>query len=432
MAIRKVSGASQLKQALSQAGGGDTIKLSGGNYGALNLSNFNKAVTIESDSGRNPATFSTIKLNKSANVTLDSLEFAGRGGGVGVQIKDSRNITIEDSDFARFYKGITANDSHGIKVIKNLFTAHTEDAMAFSGVHGLLVSNNKVDGMRTNGGAHKDMIQLHGGGGSGPSSNVVIRDNTLISKDGNTQAIYIGNSNGGPYRNITIDDNNIISGHHHGISVARTEGLRITNNSVLKDGGLASKGVHVPKINVDGGSRNVVITNNTAHDVPNDRGGWQVSNNKIVSPGTKAGSRDKKAGISDRDDRDARDGGSFEPEARSNDRWDDSSDTFRFDGDAVRGWTKGKVRDFDDGDEIRLDDYETGTFKGWGKGVQIRDRGQEAVIDDYDGLEKLIARSKDVDAVVWKGKDVLVLRIEQSDGVHAIQLHGIDDPMALI
>ena len=294
--------------------------------------------------------------------------------------------------------------------------------MAFSGVNGLMVVGNRVDGMQTNGGLHCDMIQMHGGGGAGPSQNVTFRGNVLESEDGNTQGIYIGSSYGGAYRNITIDNNTVINGHHHGITVARTDGLKITNNTVLKGPGLPSNLVHTPKINVDNGSTNVVITNNTAHDVPDDRAGWTVANNNIVGPRAALGAAALAAAATAAD-------------AAAGSELDDAggSDTFLFDGGEVRGRTRAAAEgvELDAGDVLRLAGYEPGTFAGQGAGLHVGNGGRAATVDSAAGLKTLIAGSADVEGVA-KNDDVLVLRIEQSDGTHVIRLQGLDDVLDLL
>lgn len=421
MAIRTVANASQLNAAIRSASSGDTIQLKAGNYGTVKIANSSKALSIESESAWNPATFKAVTVVKSSNLTLDNLEFQGStsggwGTGIGLKITDSRNIRVEDSDFQDFYKGVTASNSQGITVARNEFMRQSEDAMAFGNVNGLQILGNEVKGMKTPVQQHHDMIQITPVGGM--SSNVVIRGNVLDSNDLITHGIYIGNS-GGSYRNITIEDNKVIGGHLHGITVGKTIGLNINDNIVLRDGASGStRQIDTPTINVANGSSNVKINGNTAYDINSPSG---VGYNKIVPVSVKF------SGSTAPDISGSTPGSPAPsptpPSSSGND------DVFRFNGGDVRGWTKQDVRnvDLNGGDEIQFSGYDAGTFKAisGGNWLQVSGDGRSATIDSRADLKELIQASGDVKALDWG--ETLALRINQDDGTHAFVMQGIGD-----
>ena len=63
------------------------------------------------------------------------------------------------------------------------------------------------------------------------------------------------------YQNITIENNVIYNAHSHGITVGETDGLTISNNTILhnRDSG-AGELVFVPTINVANASVDVTVT----------------------------------------------------------------------------------------------------------------------------------------------------------------------------
>ena len=91
---------------------------------------------------------------------------------------------------------------------------------------------------------HADMIQFWTNGTTSPSSDITIRGNILNSGAGwFTQSIFMRNElvDSGKaeaemfYRNVIIEDNVIINAHLHGISVGETAGLKIANNTVIRN-----------------------------------------------------------------------------------------------------------------------------------------------------------------------------------------------------
>jgi hypothetical protein len=289
-----VSNLTELYAALSQAQGGETILLEGGDYGALSLTSrsgfdvtFPDTVTITSADPANPAVFNWMDIHDAANLTLDGLTFDytfakghphfiepfevnnstnitirnsifdgdlaqgvseiedGYGWGKGLSVKSSSHIVIENNEIFDFMRGfimaggtdlvVRGNDVHSVRI----------DAMNFIRVENILIEENYLhDFIRAPGaGDHADMIQFWTNGTTAPSTNVTIRSNVLMAAGGEaTQSIFMRNEEvdrgrAGEemfYRNILIEDNVIINGHVHGITVGETNGLVIRRNTLLR------------------------------------------------------------------------------------------------------------------------------------------------------------------------------------------------------
>lgn len=339
-----VSSTAELMAALEAADGSTTILMEGGAYGDLSLSAeqqpfavFSAEVTIKSADPGNPASFSGMDLNGVQNLTFDAITFDyqaesgaevwlrpfnvenssqitirnstfdgdlaeglgvaedGYGTGTGLRVKESSQITVENNEFYNFKTGVgfaqvtdlnfTDNDIHHIR----------SDFSNFIEVKDVLIEGNYFHEPRSAEltGDHEDMIQFWTANTDSPTENVIIRGNVLDSGDGNeTQSIFMRNNlvdNGQAgeemfYRNIVIEDNVIHNAQTHGITVGETDGLVISNNTLLQNKDSGDDGnVNMPAINVAEASTNVTVTDNIATRLNvGDGEGWTVSNNLIV------------------------------------------------------------------------------------------------------------------------------------------------------
>jgi hypothetical protein len=279
MATFSVSNSSQLKSALGRAHGGDTIKLAGGSYGSLSLSNkFNGNVTIKSDGN---AKFSTMTLNSAANLTLDNITFAGSG--TGLKANGGTNITVNNCDFRDLSYGASFMKVAGLKVTNNYATEMVYDAFRFAGVNNVTISGNTYQERGSKAGPnHKDFIQFWTES-AGPSKNITITGNKFYSDDNSTHGIFMNGDNysGGSFQNVYIANNYFKSSHTHGITVAHGNDVEIRNNTLIQDGR------YPPLINVTPDSKYVKIIGNTAPSVPNEGNStWDVSGNRETGRGT--------------------------------------------------------------------------------------------------------------------------------------------------
>ena len=347
-----VSSAAELMTALAGATGGETILLTAGNYGDLNLwsqkqpfVHFASEVTIKSADPGNPASFSSTHLTGVSNLTFDGVKFdyhALTGAATNVrpfEISSSDHITILNSTFdGDLASGLSAEDN-GYGTGFALFTSASQDiriennefynwyrAGVFAGTKDLVVKGNNVHSISSDGfdfaqvnnvliednhihdfavspttTAHLDMIQFWTSGTTAPSTDIVIRDNFLNSGGGHwTQSIFMRNEmvdafGSGPemyYKNITIENNVIYNSFAHGITVGETNGLNIQNNTILYNQDSNSDGTGgLPTITLAEKSLTVTVTGNILPQALNftPAPGWTVANNLQVQYGNPEG-----------------------------------------------------------------------------------------------------------------------------------------------
>lgn len=329
-----VSSQAELNEALKNASGGDTILLSEGNYGGLSIEGrkYDSEIVIKSANPDAPATFNSLNLHRTENVTLDGLLFdydhapgaffktsdfnvtygenitirnsefdgveEGFGLGFGLVVRWTEGFTLENTTIHEFYRGFVIRESQDIVVEGNELYGMSSDGLNFAEVENVRIADNYLHDFARpeDSGAHPDMIQFWTNGTSAPSKNIVIRDNRLDIGDGMwTQSIFMRNekvdSQGGGrdffYENILIEDNVIINGHLHGITVGETDGLTIRNNVVLHaEGGqdAGGGGVSIPSMRVKANSTDVEITGNITSYIEENSGldRWDIGGNVFL------------------------------------------------------------------------------------------------------------------------------------------------------
>ncbi len=343
-----VSTLNGLYSALAKATGGETILLAPGDYGKLSLGSrsgfditFPSNVTIASADPNKPAVFSQMDLSGAANLTLDGLTFDytfkpgdaiytrpfavnasdnitirnstfdgdvasgvsavdnGYGFAVGLSVRGSTGIKVEDNEIFNFHRGMTVSESGNLTIVGNDIHSIRSDGMDFAEVKNVLIAENTIHDFRGSLAStdHRDMIQFWTNGTDSPSENIIIRGNTLDIGTGTaTQSIFMRNDLvdrglAGTemfYRNVLIEENVIVNAHAHGITVGETAGLVIRNNSVLHNDGRnadgADQAVEIPQITVSRDATGVIIANNATGGLNGWSGqaGWQVRDNAFV------------------------------------------------------------------------------------------------------------------------------------------------------
>lgn len=300
---------------------GGTILLAAGNYGNMTslLNNMNPSapLIIASADPANAAIIEATDVRNSSNITFANLNFFANGtpelprwnidppprdgqfpelpsqpGGTGLRIRDSNNITVTGSNFSGHSRGISSSTSSNIRITNSMFNNTTMDHMAFTDIHGLLIEGNYTRGHQTLWRQHNDIIQFWNIPNTGPSSDIVIRNNVLTSSqlpgsNGSPQGIFMYNeevqrNGGGPdefYRNVLIENNTIITDHPNGMVLGAGDNIRVRNNTVRLDcAGERSPGRH-PRINLHDQSTNVELTGNSTNQI-------QASGNDMVRPVT--------------------------------------------------------------------------------------------------------------------------------------------------
>ena len=336
-----LSSIKELKRALSNAKGGETLLLAPGNYGKTSFKNlkFPSLVTITSADPGNPANFyQSIRIIKCANIKLDHVNFIrekvpsagwspqlevwqvdnftlsnsvitsplptadqkpekaieGIPYGGAILFRGGSNILAEKLTISNTHRGIIVfNDTNNLTIKDNHMHKVREDGVHIGGsARNILIENNEFTEFVLAPKDHGDMIQIRADGKKKPGpTNIKIRNNYFAqgSSEHFTHAMLLADM-----ENFTITGNIISNGHLHGISFSRSKNGTISNNILLP----ANEGVPrlgrkiVPQIRVGRKSENITVKNNvTLHKVEIDktiRSEVTTQNNSILSetPGT--------------------------------------------------------------------------------------------------------------------------------------------------
>jgi Ca2+-binding RTX toxin-like protein len=292
--ILYVTSATELVAALQSATVGSTITLAPGDYGdvLINQQNFASEVTIKSADADEPATFNTIRIMHSSNLTLDGIEVAFKptattvlfdnavsisgssgvsvinstihGGpavnGVlptetdldasrnvlglptarGINVVNSSDITIADNDISFFAKGVTLSSVDGLTIQSNEIHEMRTSLIAGGDVSNALIDANHLyhsnpwnfGGL----GDHGDFIILWTTPTQdGPSENITITNNFI---DQGTKSGILGiylddNANLKGHVNVTIDNNVISNANALGILLENVDGV-VSNNTLIQ------------------------------------------------------------------------------------------------------------------------------------------------------------------------------------------------------
>ena len=274
MSTIQISTQAQLDAALSKSTGGDTFVLAAGSYD-VNLSNktFTSPVIITSANSSNQARISYTKLNNVSNITFKGLEIGrslsssespdssymaritggsnitydsvyvhgslddnAKNDGVGIYFSGSKNVTVTNSKFEQLARGAFFSGTSSVTVSKNTLTALRSDGLDFSSVTNVVIDGNTFKDFQRNSSDHPDAIQFWTTNTTTPSSNITIRNNVVLTGEGNgMQGIFLRDEKGGlPYQNVTIE-NNFIQGTNmaNGIYVEGGKNVAVRNNTVV-------------------------------------------------------------------------------------------------------------------------------------------------------------------------------------------------------
>jgi hypothetical protein len=261
-----VSDAAQLQAALSSAKSGETILLSSGNYGSLNIyqKNFTgSGITIAAASstadavitGLHISASSGIKLSgldlnctsnsnnsfaydvlTSSNITLTGLTVHGAGTSSGLEIEKSSNVVVSNSTISNVWNGIVELNNSNISITGNTLTRIGGDGIDNGGSSNVTISNNSftnfLGGSSTQ---HPDAIQFWTTNTTQSASNIVVSDNNIsVGSGAQVQGIFMTDQVGNlPYENVTITGNTVTAEMYNGIVVNDGTNVTVTGNTVV-------------------------------------------------------------------------------------------------------------------------------------------------------------------------------------------------------
>jgi parallel beta-helix repeat protein len=300
-----------LVSALKAAKAGDVVQLAAGNYSNVTLSGlkFAGTVTITSQDPNHMAVmngftvkdsdglkFQGLEMNvdpgkaypyqvwSSNNVTFDGVKVHGtmddnpHNDVGGVQIRNSTNVTVSNSEFQQLEHGISHLDSNGITVNNNYFHDLRTDGVRGGGSSKVTVKDNFFTDFDPAEGDHPDAIQLWTTNTTKIASDIVITGNVVVRGEGSAiQGVFLRDQVGGlPFTNVTISNNMVVGGLTQGIGVVGGQNVTISNNTVV---GLPDQRSSILTNDVTG-----TVSNNTGTHFRIDPGPAESGNKTVESP----------------------------------------------------------------------------------------------------------------------------------------------------
>jgi len=330
-----VTNATELQAAIATAPSGSTIHLAEGHYGTLALSGVAPGLTLTADRDA-PAVLGGLDLRGVSGLALDGIVFDyaftagdaihiqpfgirnsdnivirnalfdgddavgtgttadGYGYGTGLNIQDSQNVAVLDSEITGFMKGIKIRNGDDIVLEGNDFHSMRSDAISLSTFRNLVIEDNHFHDRRgvPDSADHPDFIQLMSKNADVPASGLILRGNLFDIGDGDkSQSIFLNNRavSGGAgeemfYRDFLIENNVVINAQSNGLVVGAVDGLILRNNTLLHADPLGGGDSAPPEIKLAANSKNVVLENNITSGIRGHDGqaDWQVSGNVTV------------------------------------------------------------------------------------------------------------------------------------------------------
>ncbi len=335
----------ELRAALNEAGPGETVQLKPGRYEEVSMRKIagaeDQPIKITSIDPMEPARIGNMRLHEAAHIVLDKLVFDyefsagdkihlrpfqitnsqdivvrnslfdgdvahgvsensdGFAYTFGLGVRQVDGLTVENNEIHTFFRGIVISSSQNILIKNNDVHSLRMDGMNFSEVQDVRIEGNHIHDFDRSPDTrdHADMIQFWTNRTKKPTENVTIHGNVLNSEDGLfTQSIFMRNDLvdrglAGEemfYRNLVIEDNVIINAHLHGISIGEANGVKIENNSVIRNAESEGKrnniSLYDPRISVSKTSKNVRIVNNVVSRISGfeRQSDWEAHNNFMI------------------------------------------------------------------------------------------------------------------------------------------------------
>jgi hypothetical protein len=154
--------------------------------------------------------------------------------GTGLRIASATAVTVSDSDFIGWERGLTMTLTDGFTVKGNHFTRMRVDGLDVALSHKGVIEANNCEGFRRLTDEHPDCIQLWSRPTVAPVSDVAIRGNKAT---GDMQGVGMFNHirdgvDDGGFDRIVIEDNDIATSHPQGIALYDGRDSIIRNNRV--------------------------------------------------------------------------------------------------------------------------------------------------------------------------------------------------------
>jgi len=270
MAVINVSSSAALVAAVKSARPGDEIRVAAGNYADVTIKGVKPAgmVSITSADPANPAVFSDFvvsgssnlnisglkmvvpdnsrvwypfQIQSSSNITIADTVFDGPGlnpvqSTSGLQVRDSKSISIQSSEFKNLVYGVGFSNSTNVSVSDSVFHDIRVDGIRGTGNSQVKFTNNFFTNFRPNEGEHADAIQLWTTAGGAAATDVTITGNTIVRGENGKaiQGIFLRDQVGGmAFTNVVVKENIVIGGSYNSIALDGVASGQVAGNKVL-------------------------------------------------------------------------------------------------------------------------------------------------------------------------------------------------------
>ena len=241
---------------------GDTIYLAPGAYTAMSMAGMNPAgmVTITSLDPSHPAVVAGLTLTNSSNLTFSNIELTPKAQGAygitlggdsnirfdhlnihasatvdgnAVLIRDSRNVSVTNSDIHNIGTGISYINSDTVMLSGNTLHNIQSDGIHGGGTSNITITGNTFTDFSPKAGDHPDAIQFWTSGTTTSAHDITITNNIITRGAGAAvQGIFLGNEKMLEYKNVTITGNAVVGGLYNGIFVVDASNAKIEGNLV--------------------------------------------------------------------------------------------------------------------------------------------------------------------------------------------------------
>jgi hypothetical protein len=322
VAVVTVDSAASLIAAMNVAQGGDIILLAPGTYSNLGFKAppaYSSAVTLTSADPANMAVITDFTLARMSNLTFSKVELAtlshpdkmipggsnywafkilkstdihfsqvkfhgsldGDSGNdvQGLQIRDSKNVSITNSEFQQLERALVVSQTYNVKITGNKSFDLRSDGFDFAEVGHVSIIGNTFRNFRAAVGDHPDAIQFWTTGTKTASHDIEIAGNVIARGDGGwTQGIFLRDQIGTlPYERVKIIDNLIVGTGYNGIRLQGVKDLTLTGNELV-----SFKGDNKTFLLIQGGD-GVVATGNRAAQISFDKSVNVSQNGNVIT-----------------------------------------------------------------------------------------------------------------------------------------------------
>lgn len=216
--------------ALADAKGGETIQLTRGDYGRIELRgrSFPAGLVIEAPADAELS----ISLQNVDGVTLRGGTLAhARGAGAlgyGAHILDSRNIVFDGVAATDSTRGVVINRSQDITLLNTSLFGLRSDGIDIAASQRVIVDGATCEDFSPADGDHPDCIQAWSADGNIVSDVLV----TNVRAEGAMQGIFFGDQQAGGFDRVRIINNRVTAAFGNGVAVAECRTCEVIGNTV--------------------------------------------------------------------------------------------------------------------------------------------------------------------------------------------------------